>query len=331
MKKLLAALSTTILLTIPTIGQASTHFSDVPSSFWAKEEITRLAEADVISGFPDGTFKPNQSVTREQAALLLGRTLKLSKTPSGSVSFLDVNKNTEAYAYLTQFVQKGVFVNSTSFRPKSPLTRAEMAKILTTSFSMKGTASLPFTDVPRGYWAETYIKQLVANNITAGTTSTTYSPGSSVTRAQLSAFIDRALGNSSAPTVSENEKFAAEVLSLVNQERSKAGLKTLQLDSAVASVATKKSEDMRDKNYFSHTSPTYGSPFDMLKQFGISYRAAGENIAAGQRTPEEVMKAWMNSPGHKANILSTNYTHLGVGVAKGGSYGIYWTQMFIQK
>ena len=88
--------------------------------------------------------------------------------------------------------------------------------------------------------------------------------------------------------------------------------------------------DMRDKKYFSHTSPTYGSPFDMMKNFGISYRSAAENIAAGQTTPQAVVQAWMNSSGHRANILSTN-TCIGVGYAKGGSYGYYWVQMFISK
>jgi uncharacterized YkwD family protein len=118
------------------------------------------------------------------------------------------------------------------------------------------------------------------------------------------------------------------VLELVNVERQKAGLKPLQMDEAVRNVARKKSEDMQAKKYFSHTSPTYGSPFDMMKQFGISYRTAGENIAMGQRTPEEVVKAWMNSPGHKANILKADFTHIGVGYVANGSY---WTQMFIGK
>lgn len=122
-----------------------------------------------------------------------------------------------------------------------------------------------------------------------------------------------------------------EILKLVNAERSKAGVKPLTLNWELSRVAKFKSEDMRDNNYFSHTSPTYGSPFNMIKNFGISYSAAGENIAAGQKTADEVMKAWMNSSGHKANILNANYTQLGVGKATGGSYGTYWTQMFIKK
>lgn len=87
---------------------------------------------------------------------------------------------------------------------------------------------------------------------------------------------------------------------------------------------------MKDNNYFSHTSPNYGSPFQMMQDFGIKYSNAGENIAGGQKTPQEVMDAWLNSSGHRANILNKNFTQLGVGYAKGGSYGYYWVQMFIK-
>lgn len=121
-----------------------------------------------------------------------------------------------------------------------------------------------------------------------------------------------------------------QVLQLVNQERSKQGLQPLILNWEVSRVAKIKSQDMRDKGYFSHNSPTYGSPFTMMRNFGISYKSAGENIAGGQRTSQEVMNAWMNSSGHRANILSSSYTELGVGYVTGGSYGTYWTQMFIR-
>lgn len=122
-----------------------------------------------------------------------------------------------------------------------------------------------------------------------------------------------------------------QVLDLVNVERSKAGLSLLELDVELSEVAKVKSEDMRDNNYFSHTSPDYGSPFEMMKAFGISYTYAGENIAAGQTSAAAVMKSWMNSSGHKANILNKNYTHIGIGYAKGGTYSRYWTQQFIGK
>ncbi|WP_456279115.1 CAP domain-containing protein [Bacillus sp. AK128] len=134
-------------------------------------------------------------------------------------------------------------------------------------------------------------------------------------------------------TVKENtntysiSQFEQQVVTLTNQERAKYGLKALTLDTKLSEVARAKSSDMLNKGYFSHTSPTYGSPFEMMKQFGISYRTAGENIAMGQRSPQEVVQAWMNSEGHRKNILSQSFTHIGVGHIEGN----YWTQMFIGK
>lgn len=121
---------------------------------------------------------------------------------------------------------------------------------------------------------------------------------------------------------------AEAVLKLVNAERAKAGLKALKMSEELRSIANLKARDMGEKGYFDHNSPTYKSPFKMLQDFGVHYRAAGENIAAGQKTPEEVMRSWMNSSGHRANIMNANFDTLGVGIYNGGKYGIYWTQLF---
>ena len=121
-------------------------------------------------------------------------------------------------------------------------------------------------------------------------------------------------------------EYEQRVCDLVNDIRTQYGLSPLTVNDELSNVARIKSQDMRDKGYFSHNSPTYGSPFDMMKQFGISYRTAGENIAMGQRTPEEVVNAWMNSEGHRANILNSTFTQIGVGYVSDGNY---WTQMFI--
>lgn len=125
---------------------------------------------------------------------------------------------------------------------------------------------------------------------------------------------------------SEVSSYEKQVVELVNKERASKGLSPLTLNTELSRVARIKSEDMRDNGYFSHNSPTYGSPFDMMKSFGISYRTAGENIAMGQQSPEAVVTAWMNSDGHRANILNANFTQIGVGYAANGNY---WTQMFI--
>ena len=122
--------------------------------------------------------------------------------------------------------------------------------------------------------------------------------------------------------------YEQEVIRLVNEIRKENGLKPLTYDWELARVARYKSQDMKDNNYFSHTSPVYGSPFQMIKNFGISYRSAGENIAKGYTTPQAVVNGWMNSSGHRANILNAGFTHIGVGYVAGGNY---WTQMFISK
>ena len=127
------------------------------------------------------------------------------------------------------------------------------------------------------------------------------------------------------PTDLAVSEYESEVIRLVNEQRAKYGLKALAADPELCRVARIKSQDMADNRYFSHTSPVYGAPFDMMRSFGIKYRAAGENIACGQRTPEEVVAAWMRSQGHRANILNASFTKIGVGYVSNGSY---WTQMF---
>ena len=120
--------------------------------------------------------------------------------------------------------------------------------------------------------------------------------------------------------------YEAEVIRLVNDIRQDYGLQPLTANWELSRVARYKSQDMLDNNYFSHTSPTYGSPFQMIRAFGLSYRTAGENIAKGYASPQAVVNGWMNSSGHRANILNASYTQIGVGYVAQGNY---WTQMFI--
>lgn len=120
-----------------------------------------------------------------------------------------------------------------------------------------------------------------------------------------------------------NIDFAQQVVNLVNQERAKEGLQPLKNDEALANVAMIKAKDMYNNNYFDHNSPTLGSPFDLMKSEGIEYRTAGENIAKGQQTPQDVMDAWMNSEGHRQNIMNPNYTSIGVAYYNGE-----WVQEF---
>lgn len=117
-----------------------------------------------------------------------------------------------------------------------------------------------------------------------------------------------------------------QVVQLTNEAREEQGLQPLKLSKEVSEVAQDKSEDMAENEYFSHTSPTYGTPFDMLKEYNVDYRTAAENIAKGQKTPESVVDGWLNSSGHRKNIMNENMTEIGIGYSESGNY---WTQMFI--
>ncbi|MBE6184244.1 CAP domain-containing protein [Heyndrickxia ginsengihumi] len=163
------------------------------------------------------------------------------------------------------------------------------------------------------------------SNAAKQTTTTTNTNKAQSTPTTTSANKNQTTASDSTSALNAYEK---QVVDLTNKERAKNGLKPLQVDATLSKMARAKSNDMMTNKYFDHTSPTYGSPFDMMKKFGISYKSAGENIAMGQQTPEEVVNSWMNSPGHRANILNKNYTHIGVGYVENGHY---WTQEFIQK
>lgn len=132
------------------------------------------------------------------------------------------------------------------------------------------------------------------------------------------------------PLIVETKSIEQQVVDLTNAERQKNGLPPLKHNWQLSRVARYKSEDMATNNYFSHTSPTYGSPFDMMRNFNIKFSTAGENIAYGQRTAQEVVIGWMNSPGHRANILNSSFTEIGVGYATNANGRPYWTQMFIR-
>lgn len=159
-----------------------------------------------------------------------------------------------------------------------------------------------------GMVSKKYIKLIYPQNSNSGSSNST---GSTTTNSQLTA----------------NEQ---EVFNLINAKRTEAGLSALKIDEELQNVARVKAKDMVDNNYFSHNSPTYGTPFNMIKNFGITYKAAGENIA-GNSSNQGAVAAWMNSEGHRANILSNNYNYTGIGVVNSPKYGKIYVQMFIGK
>lgn len=137
---------------------------------------------------------------------------------------------------------------------------------------------------------------------------------------------DRDKGDKSSAITAEEK----EMLQLINQERAKAGAAPLTLDPELVRIARLKSQDMIDKNYFDHYSPTYGDPFTMMRNMGVQYGFAGENLA-GNPSLDNAHETLMASPGHRKNILNPNYTHVGIGIVEGGRYGKMYTQLFISK
>lgn len=136
--------------------------------------------------------------------------------------------------------------------------------------------------------------------------------------------------STSPPTTSPSSggSFADQVVTLTNQQRLANGCQPLTVNATLTKVAQAHSEDMARRNFFDHTNPDGRSPFDRMSAAGYEYRTAAENIAAGHRTPEAVVTGWMNSEGHRRNIVNCGLTEIGVGYVTGGSYGTYWTQDF---
>ncbi len=171
-----------------------------------------------------------------------------------------------------------------------------------------------------GAVSKKYVKAIYPSTSSSGNTSSGMTGGSTSTGNS---------GTSGTQTSSMNSD-EKEVFDLINKQRTNNGLPALKNDSEVQRIARIKAQDMVDNNYFSHNSPTYGSPFDMLKSFKVSYKTAGENIAANSSNSSAVT-AWMNSSGHKANILNSSFNYTGIGVVSSPRYGKMYVQMFIGK
>lgn len=167
-----------------------------------------------------------------------------------------------------------------------------------------------------GAVSQKYVKPIYPNSSGTSTGSGTSTSGSS--------------GGSSTSTTSSLTSDELETFNLINQQRANNGLSELKIDNELQRVARIKAEDMVSNNYFDHNSPTYGTPFNMMKNFGITYKTAGENIA-GNSSNSGAVNAWMNSPGHRANILNGNYNYTGLAVVSSPRYGKIYVQMFIGK
>jgi uncharacterized YkwD family protein len=271
---------------------------------------------------------------RKVIALTLSAVLALSSTTAFAAECttqtkVDINSLLKNYNLSANYSQYKLFVNGKEFNLNS-IYWAKLFNSNTKTVIKKQTAAKPSTTTAVAKPVQT--KPATQPAATKPTTTAPAAKPAAKTPVATKPTTTPAKTTSTTPSntavSSSNLTYEQKVVELVNVERQKAGLQALKMDSAITNVAELKSKDMATKNYFAHQSPTYGSAGDMLTQFGIRWSAWGENIASGQRTPEAVVTAWMNSAGHRANILSPNFSRIGVGYVTNSNGTAYWTQIF---
>lgn len=343
-KRIVITLFSIIFILITTLSEASAisseqlvkvTFTDLPESETGYTEVTELYNRRIITGFSDGTFKPFDNISRQHVAVFLYRALELDSPKNIKQTLSTVSDISEKHPYakeIASVIEAGVFTGSNGkFNPNANMTRGQMASVLVRAFHLKETSKTrQFIDLPNTDPSHREnIIVLAQNNITLGKQNSKgqlyFDAEGLLNRIQFSIFLYRALQINHEHNL---KQFETEVVTLTNNEREKYRLSPLQTDLLLSKVAREKSYDMLIKDYFDHYSPTYGSPFEMMKQFGVTYRSAGENIAIGYQTPEQVVQAWMNSPDHRKNILNESFTHIGIGYIETGNI---WTQQFIGK
>ena len=318
---------------------------------WASEYINRMHAAGYIDGYTDGSFMPNRTITRAEFSKIICKVFDL---PELSYSdFLNYQDISEGDWYSPYIASADVFMPGYTdglFRPNDKLSRIDAGYTLLNLYgiTVKDTdvakTMLDYEEFKYDTVTTKIVSTLLENGIMKGKDNG-FKPYDTLTRAELCTLIMRTVTEKGfkfsfeeyldqilshyLPDENDASTIETEVLNIINQRRAENGAGPLELDESLTQVAYAHSLDMVERNFFNHSNPDGLSPFDRMKNYGIEYSSAAENIAAGQQTPEDVMEAWMNSPGHRKNILNPAYNKIGIGVAKGGFYGIYWTTCFI--
>ena len=332
-------------LPLTALADTVTGFTDIPEGAWYAGDVKTMSDAGIINGVGNNRFAPNQNVTVAET-IKLAATIHAKLTDS-EYAFTETSPWYQTYEdYLAQ---AGGFPDTAGFNYNAAANRDLFARIMhgalaglpETDRGMNTVRDGVIPDVPDTdshlYIYELYRAGIVVGNDDLGS----YNPNSNILRSEATAIANRFITPSArktitltAPPVNSNANangnftaYANEVLRLCNNIRSSRGLAPLTLNDKVCKVANLKAQDMASNNYFSHQSPTYGSPFNMLKNNSISYSAAAENIAKGYSTPQAVVDAWMGSDGHKENILNSAYTQMGVGYDADGNC---WSQIFLK-
>ena len=328
---------------------AAKTFTDLDVSHWSYPYVQAVQSG--IDGYPDGTFRPDTPVTRAE----------FSKIFLSALGVYDSSHDTNSYQnwYEPYQLIMEPYIPSTEngFDADAMLTRGDTALAIYNMLSMDtdGAYSTASAQVYSDYnQNDERTNRAIAFCTDMGIMTGKggyFDASSGLTRAEICVIISRInnifgvnipdntlppeqtpnpdSGNQSGTEQLSDYEFKMQVLELVNQERAANGLNSLAWSDDAAAVAQAHAEDMASRDYFNHSTPEGLSPSDRINNTGISWTRNAENIAAGQQTPQEVMDAWMNSPGHRRNILTPELENLGIGIARGGSYGIYWVQVFI--
>ncbi|MFJ7952295.1 S-layer homology domain-containing protein [Lysinibacillus sp. NPDC096418] len=351
-KKITSIILFSIILLVGSFANIDTAFAkhnlpkDVPMSHWANSVIQQMLTKQYMTTYADGNFKPEQAITRAEAAGAIARSMQIDVETSFLPNFKDVSVTHPYYKEICKLVELGVLRNEDTFEPEAPLKRMQIAKMLTLSYEIEVDAKnkSKFIDVPSTHWAKDFIESLADVGVIKGVDGQHFAPNSLVTRAQLAALVERSvdfrqkvtnlevaydyLAKDYIPTVNFSTEWSKEVVRLINAERQKRTLEPLSYDAALTQIAVIKAQDMVNRKYFEHESPFYGAPWDLATLFDYTYTSFGENIARNIPLPVVAVKAWMTSASHRDNILKAHYTNTGVGVAKDSKGNYYWVQMF---
>lgn len=341
-----------------TVSAKTVNYSDVKSASWYYKYVVDVSEKGLMSGYDNGKFGPNDILTRSQFASILYR-MAGSPNVTYKNTFSDV-KSKDWFAKAVAWASESgiVYGYNGKFSPKDTITREQLVVMLYryaqnsgTNVTVNGNYIVSSDSKRVSSYAQTAMNWAVYKGIISGYTDGTIRPQAAVDRAICATIISQyttngssssgssssgssssgssssgssSSGSSSNGASSESQELAVRMLDSVNAERKKVGLAPLELYEPINKTAQAKAEDLYITDSFSHYSKNLGYCYNQFDKAGLKYTAAGENIAYGLDSVSTVMQAWMNSAGHKANILRTNYTHLGVGYYNG-----YWVQQFI--
>ena len=294
-------------------------------------------------------FEEKHILTRGEASYIIVKSLEVSLDSDIMIKATDLPVSHTYYHEIRKLVDLGILQNVNKLRPDEPLKRSEVAVMIARSFNVQvdKTNHKNFKDYNSLFWAKDYIESLADVKIINGTSNITFSPNEYVTQEQLVSLINRGLEfkekvdhyeiaydyltKDYIPTKNAYANWSDEVVSLINLEREKAGVKPLTQDLKLNQLSIIKVQDMINRHYFEHESPYYGYPWDLATLFDYEYTSLGENIARNYHSPKDVVAAWMASPSHRENILRNTYTNIGVGVKEDSEGNYYWVQMFSSK